>query len=378
MKYHRSKHAFTLIELLVVISIIALLISILLPALGNARRSAQAMITNNNLRQHGVAAASYAAENDSRAYTFSWEPGKAPQTTNTALARACANLNPSNAAAFSEAAALQQLDIVTRLFKHESLDPDPGNASPMHTPYVLYNHLVINDHIGESLPAETVISPADRARTYWQKNIDEYLEDPAGNAFRPPSNQTGFNHLWRWAFSSSYQIVTAHYSPDYGNSQGSGWPATVSRVGSSHFQYQMPSQPNVLGRRRVDEVRFPGQKVMMYDEYQRHKGKEDQYYAFEDSSIPLLFYDGHAAVRETSEANFGVWPNNPAFGADDPDEPAAAYLYTPFDGWDPPSAPTGLRLPVIYEHTRMGLQGVDFDGKPFVNRGFAERVSSGG
>ena len=79
------RRAFTLIELLVVVSIIALLIAILLPALSKARESAKTVVCQSNIRSIGQAEHAYAPDHDGQ-FTMSTEwvwgkPGVYPDGT---------------------------------------------------------------------------------------------------------------------------------------------------------------------------------------------------------------------------------------------------------------------------------------------------------
>lgn len=66
------RRAFTLIELLVVVAIIVVLISILLPSLGRAKRQAQAAVCASNLKQFGNGFSIYLNENDNWFPTRHW------------------------------------------------------------------------------------------------------------------------------------------------------------------------------------------------------------------------------------------------------------------------------------------------------------------
>lgn len=81
MKQYAVRDFFTLVELLVVIAVIAILASLLLPALTRAREVAKAIHCTSNMKQIGTASLLYASDHNSY-----WVPPRMKFTTGTVTA----------------------------------------------------------------------------------------------------------------------------------------------------------------------------------------------------------------------------------------------------------------------------------------------------
>ena len=336
---------FTLIELLVVIAIIALLIGILLPALGEARRSAKLAISLSNLRQFSIAAATYSADFEDRIYAFTSAP-------NTEWSELFPGTGPNTAV---PNAAKQAVDIIRRRTGRDRF-PLPGAWIP----HVLYTHLVLNDYLAQRLPERMVVNPEDEHRLNWQidpiNNHDlgvwqPYQEPQGGNGPVPPDQK-------RWPYSSSYQAVPASYDPEQSRWSGDErFP--LSQGGSSH-NYNTTGV-NRLGNLRMSSVSFPATKVHVMDSEGRHSGRRDIYYAYPEAKVTIHMFDGSATFRSTSEANLGWHPRRPS--ARPPARGAyTVFAYTPSD-WEARTlnGQTSEQVIGYYRWTRGGLKGVDFN-----------------
>ncbi|MDQ7013209.1 MAG: prepilin-type N-terminal cleavage/methylation domain-containing protein [Planctomycetota bacterium] len=338
--------AFTLIELLVVIAIIALLIGILLPALGEARRSGKLIVCQSNIRQFGTAAGTYASDFEDRIFAFTWRPETVGQTRYNDLD------GPYNSAI--EAAAAQAVDIFRRRGDREDIPKINGWI-----PHVYYTHLVVNDYLAQRLPEKMVACPEDRPRLNWQDDPRNNFDNGQWEPFQPDPSTTNK----RWPYSSSYRPVVAAYDRYQSNSiklQGGGNASRrIQHFGRRFNSYSVPATAD-LGNLKIGDVDFPSGKVHMYDEFARHYGTKQYYFLDPDAREPLLMFDGSGNVARTADANLGWTPRNPT---------KADYLIdynpNPNDAWyAPPRDPGGDALAARYNFTRGGLRGIDFGGEP--------------
>jgi len=217
----KSHHAFTLIELLVVISIIALLISLLLPALRNARESARTVACAANQRNLGIATQAYyvdeddwIAPNSSVAWRFTGQIGAGadPQAQNGDLYPyilrsylGISGLTGGFTAPMPENAGILQCP---------SNDTPPASTSGMRGVHYGMNKY----YIGGDRWADTRPAPYMRSADVKAPSKVVYFTDSGGSGAAPGDGRWwvrgGFLQYIKFHHGAPYSVVSGNYYGD--------------------------------------------------------------------------------------------------------------------------------------------------------------------
>jgi len=325
MQVHRlgrgqGKAGFTLIELLVVIAIIALLIGILLPALGNARTAAQATVSVSNLRQFGVITLNYAADYKD-AWVNPYDPKDSSSLGGTGFLRVPGrdftwwNMRGPVTERRSEPFAMH----AGSLLMHYSSDGPSGLTSPV-----------------QFAPGDATVLQRFRAIAEDGGEYDDYIWD-----------------------CSYFYSPTMYLSPDRYESE------TLQGV----------DLPSDFRRNRIDDALWPSQKVVWFERFDftkpiRTQASGARVRLFPNWNNPVA--TPHVMVADGSARQVSIAD---IIAETQSDNPEIARIFTPSGLWDPPTswlayysmAEDGLENgdqdtnahPAFFWATRDGIRGQD-------------------
>jgi len=342
------QRGFTIWELFAILVVVVVLVIIFLPAMGSPRINTNGNGSRANLRTLTMGAANYAGDHADLIYTYTYthnSMGLIDMTGRGMTEEEKSIVKP----------VFQAMNILQR-----ATGRIKGNGAIMPAPaallYQRYSHLVLLDYLTDRQPEPIVASPYDKDLISWQENPIGYLDadsdvpygkgmpKKAGYDTDPMWVQTAVKQLW--AFGSSYQVVPHAWVDDVD-------PQYSPSADSPHHMVKGDSE-EPLGGRKMSEVKFPSQKVFMYEEFDRFSDPKGIYAAYPEAMINMAFFDGSVRQEMVEDANSAYDDENPTR--------VWEQRYVPLDTFPVPMGGLGelKKWDLRFRWTKGGLGGVDF------------------
>ena len=362
MLSNKRPNAFTIIELLVVVSIIALLIGILLPAIGKARDSARQTVSTTNLRNMSTAHAAYAADSNGR------------QVTNIVD-------NLASFGSMSPGGYIQALNMFNEAVADDPSDPDrperghpniyvgwgPGSDGEMH----IWGYRLDGSFGGHTWATNVIYwygsagSPVYGFGYFRMPNVQQFTQYLSGRFYAPefyaPKDTQNYECV-KTAFDAPYEFIPPpgsgvadftlpcadpHAWSSYCLSPAAYWnPKVLSYNDATDAYFKDPwTMPAGLRTPAMSQARYPALKTHMLEHHWLQNRRVEcnpgfiggtyddcEPYFFNhgwQSSPVTLFYDGHVGqlgvrtaemadgrVRTQTDPEHGLWSRDTPFQED--------------------------------------------------------------